>query len=338
MARRRLTDRGVTALKPRAKRFTHPDPELPCHYIRVLPTGVKTFCAVSRTPWGKQVWVTIGPTTLLSIEEARDKARAGIKRIRVGESGAEPGSFTEVAEDWFARHVEKNGLRSKDAIRSVLDRQLLPAWKARAFTTLKRGDITNRLDRIEDESGPQAADAALSIVRNIGNWFSSRHDDYVSPIVRGMKRSTSRARERILTDDELATVWKAAESGIFGAFVRLLLLTAQRREKVAAMRWQDVSVDGVWTIPSEAREKGNALELVLPDTALAIIRSQPRFADNPFVFAGRGNSHLKGYSKAKRVLDAKLDGVKPWRLHDLRRTARSLMSRAGVAPHVAELT
>ena len=134
----------------------------------------------------------------------------------------------------------------------------------------------------------------------------------------------------------LRAVWQAAsENGTFGAFVRVLLLTGQRREKVASMKWADVSVDGVWTISAEDREKGHAVELALPEAALAIIRERPRFADNPYVFAGRGGSHISGYSKAKAALDAKVK-IADWRLHDLRRTARSLMSRASVRPDIAE--
>ena len=138
-------------------------------------------------------------------------------------------------------------------------------------------------------------------------WYQSRHDDYASPIVKGMRRSNTkeRARDRKLNDDELRAVWQAAD-GTFGAFVRMLLLTGQRREKVAAMRWQDVSVDGVWTIPAEDREKGNAVELPLPEAALAIIKTIPRYAGNPYVFAGRGGSHFSGYSKGKLALDARV--------------------------------
>ncbi len=83
-----------------------------------------------------------------------------------------------------------------------------------------------------------------------------------------MRRSNpkERARVRILDDDEIRAVWQAAsENGTFGAFVRVLLLTAQRRDKVASMKWTDVSVDGVWNIPAEAREKGTANELPLPE-------------------------------------------------------------------------
>jgi integrase len=192
---------------------------------------------------------------------------------------------------------------------------------------------------VEDNAGPVAADFVLSVVRNIFNWQQARDDDFLSPVVQGMRRSkpSERARERILSDDEIrAVLARAGECGSFGALVKLLLLTGQRREKVAAMRWQDISLDGTWSIPSEEREKRNAEELVLPKMALAIFEPLPRFDRNPYVFASRRDTHLSGYSKAKADFDKGLKGVAPWQLHDLRRTARSLMSRAGVRPDIAE--
>ena len=146
-----------------------------------------------------------------------------------------------------------------------------------------------------------------------------------------MRRSNpkERARTRILDDDELRIIWKTAEgNGEFGVLVRLLLLTGQRRDKAASMRWEDIK-DGAWTIPSEDREKGNAKVLPLPKMAIDIIEAQPRFA--AFVIA-RKNYH----TKAKTDFVAKLPPMPQWQLHDLRRTARSLMSRAGVLPHIAE--
>jgi len=171
------------------------------------------------------------------------------------------------------------------------------------------------------------------------NWYAARHDDYQPPIARGMRRTdpAARARERILDDDEIRAVWAAAESGgSFGALVRLALLTAQRREKLAAMRWEDVSIEGEWRIPTEEREKGNPGWLMLPDAALAIVKAQRRLGSNAYVFPGRGSGHINGFSKSKRALDANLSGIDPWTIHDLRRTARSLMSRAGVRPDISE--
>jgi integrase len=237
------------------------------------------------------------------------------------------------------RHVEAKRLRSKRAIASALNAHIVPAWSGRGFASIRRADVAKLLDRVEDKAGPVAADFVLSIVRNICNWHATRHDDYSSPIVKGMRRSkpTERARDRILSDDELRTVWKQAEdAGLFGAYIRVLLLTAQRREKVAAMRWEEIAPEGTWSIQREGREKGNARELALPESAIAIIKSIPRIGDNPFVFAGRCNKHMSGYSKAKADFDSKCKSVGHWQLHDLRRTARSLMSRVGVRPDIAE--
>jgi integrase len=147
----------------------------------------------------------------------------------------------------------------------------------------------------------------------------------------------TRARERILADPELRAVWTVADGqGRFGAIVKMALLTAQRRQKIASMRWSDVSLDGTWNVPAEDREKGTAGALALPPAAFAIVQAQPHMGDNPFVFAGRGQSAFNGFSKSKAAFDAKLPPMPPWILHDLRRTARSLMARTGVRPDVAE--
>jgi integrase len=343
--RKRLTDDGVADLKPRASRHAHPDPECPGHYIRVTPRGAKSYVAVALDPNGKQVWHTLGSVSeFKSIADARVKAREVIGHIVRGEDRGGPQSFAKVANDWFARHVEKSGLRSASEIRRYLDQWLLPAWSGRDFESIKRGDVSKLLDHVEDNAGPVAADKALSIVSRITTWHAARNDNYASPIVKGMRRTSvkDRARTRILSDDELRAVWRQAESnGVFGVLIRLLLLTAQRKDKVATMCWEDISEDGVWTIPSERREKGNAQELKLPAMALDIINAQQRFGNNAYVLAGsKPHTHNTGNSRSKRTFDAKLRAaghdLPQWQLHDLRRTARSLMSRAGVRPDVAE--
>ncbi len=101
------------------------------------------------------------------------------------------------------------------------------------------------------------------------------------------------------------------------------------------MRWQDVTLDGTWDIQTEPREKGNGGALLLPGVAIAIIRAQKRIGSNPYVFAGRGDGHFSGYGLLKRGIDEEA-GIAPWVIHDLRRTARSLMSRAGVRSFIAE--
>jgi integrase len=338
MARRTLTEAGVAALKPRQKAYAFPDPEQRGHSIRVHPKGKKVYQVIARDLVGKQKWIIVGEFGVNSLEEARDKAREVLKALRSGSDPKGARSFQAVSDDWFTRHVMKKGLRSHSDLRRCLDNNILPSWAGREFESIRRGDVAALLDQVEDNAGPVAADRVLAVVSGICNWYATRHDTYQTPIVRGMRRSNpkERARDRILSDDEIRSVWSVAEAnGTFGAFVRVLLLTGQRLDKVASMKWEDVSVDGAWTIQTDPREKGNAGELVLPQAATDILRTLPRYESNRFIFAGRGDSHINGFSKAKAQFDAKLN-IQHWTLHDLRRTARSLMSRAGVRPDVAE--
>ena len=343
--RKNLTDNMVARLKPGPKRVTLPDPELRGHYVRITPAGAKSYVAVAREPYvKKQVWATIGSTDLHTIEEARDIAREAIKRIKAGKPAFEPpatapDSFFAVAENYLERHVRANGLRSESEITRILQNQVYPMWKESAFEDIRRGDVARLLDTVQDTSGPGAADHLLAVVRGVMNWHESRSDDYTSPIARNMRRTDAKARKRsrILDDAELRAVWAVAKAnGTFGAIVRLLLLTGQRREKVATMKFADVSVDGVWQIDTEEREKGTGGALVLSEAALAIIRAQKRVGLNPYVLAGRGDGHFNGFSPCKRAFDKKVGDLPRWTLHDLRRTARSLMARAGVRPDIAE--
>jgi integrase len=170
-------------------------------------------------------------------------------------------------------------------------------------------------------------------------WHAARVDDYTPPFVRGMARQSTKhqARARVLSDAEIRAVWRAAEdAGTFGAIVRIALLTGARSRKVASMRWSDISDQGEWTPRREPREKAVA-DLMLAPVALEIIRAQTKVDGNEFVFAAsRGSGPFGDWWFAKRRLDAKLPGIKPWVIHDLRRTHRSLLSRIRVDREVAE--
>jgi integrase len=218
---------------------------------------------------------------------------------------------------------------------------LKPVYKqlgSRPIDDIRRSDIVSLLDRIEDESGPVMADRTLATVRRIMNWHASRSDEFRSPIVRGMARTKGkeRARARILTDDELRAIWKSADAtpGPFGAFVQFLLLTAARRGEAASMSRAELSGQD-WTLP-EVRNKVK-VDLIRPlsPAAQERIAKLPRIGKVGYVFTTTGRSGLGGFSKFKRKLD-KASGVKGWTLHDLRRTARSLMSRAGISSDHAE--
>ena len=197
------------------------------------------------------------------------------------------------------------------------------------------------LDEIEEDHGTGAADNLLRRLSSLTRWYVAKHpscpNDYMSPIVPGMRRGEYERRERTLTDVELRKLWLAAESnGTFGAFVRIALLTGQRRTKVADMKWEDLEGD-IWHMSKEDREKGVGGDLRLPQAAMKAIEAQKKIGCNPCVFAAStGLGPIRGYSKLKKRFDASAGIDTQWGLHDLRRTARSLMPRAGVAPHIAE--
>jgi integrase len=338
--RRRLTDKQLAALPRKRKRYILKDPEWPGHYVRVSPEGPIVFCAVARSPIDhKSKYATLGNTAEITIAEARERCREAIKRIRAGLPIVEPRppqpeTVAAVAANWLTRYVERNKLRSAEELRRQVEKYIVPVWGDRPFVDIKRSDIALLLDVVEDKHGPAMADAILSTLRALANWFAARDDNYNAPFVRNMRRTPpqDRRRDRVLTDAEIRQIWKTAEAnGQYGSIIRLLLLTAQRYKKIAELRWSDVDDHtGIWTLRTEAREKQNPGRLKLPQVALDIIRAQPRIASSPFVFLYRTNS---GYTKTE--FDFRC-GVTDWRLHDLRRTARSLMARAGVQSEIAE--
>jgi integrase len=344
MTRRRgLSDKQVAALRKRPKRYIISDPVQRGLYIRVPPQGPNTFAAVARDPYHRQVWATLGTSDVMKVEEARSLAREAIRRVKAGLPAIEqlpqrPDAFAAVAEGWIKRHVTAKGLRSQREIERVLRVYVLPHWAEREFESIRRSDVSRLLDHVEDHHGRRMADVVLATIRAITNWHASRSDDYTSPIARGMRRVEAGAgqRERILDDAELRAVWAATESGTFGCLCRVLLLSGQRFAKVQTMRWDDLDADGIWHIPEAEREKGTGGDLKLPPVVLETIGRLPRFVSNPYIFTGRSTGrHFNNPSAAKTALD-KASGVTGWVLHDLRRTARSLMSRANVRPDIAE--
>jgi integrase len=341
--RKVFTDKMVEALPRKRKRYFHPDPELPSHGVRVLPSGPSSFYVIARDAFKKQRWVRVGGTAELTIADSRERARGVLKRLKAGQAPFEPppvkpDTVADVVATWVKRHVEAKGLRTGDELKRVLEKYVLPVWRDRAFTDIKRSDIARLLDSVEDNSGAWVADSVLAALRSVASWYATRNDDYTPPFVKNMRRvpASARKRSRTLTDAELRRVWKAAEASddVYGAFVRVSLLCGQRREKVRTMKWSDLDGD-VWTIPAAPREKGNAGVLKLPPLAMKIIAQQPRLAGSPYVFTGSHNDAINGFSARHLALKARA-GVEGFSVHDLRRCCRSLLSRAGVQPHVAE--
>ena len=330
MPRRLLTDRFCAGAKPN-------DGEIQTDYFDTQVSGLALRVSEGRKSWtfhytlDKRRRLTFGAYPAISLSSARtraDEAKAAIAEGR-NPSLAATETLKHICELYMVREGAK--LRSAQWRKRLLDRHVYPTLGSRPIAEIRRSEIVRLLDQIEEGSGPAMATKTLAIIRKVMNWHASRSDDFLSPVVRGMARTQGPARDRVLTDDELRAIWKA-EAGLFGDYVRFLLLTAARRNEVAQMTWAEV-VEGDWTLPAARNKTGVELVRPLSRAAQAILSAMPKAGD--FVWSPNGTKALTNFSDLKEAFD-KASGTRGWRIHDLRRTARSLMSRAGVDKDHAE--
>jgi integrase len=190
------------------------------------------------------------------------------------------------------------------------------------------------------------ADRTLAFLRKAFNWWATRDDEFTSPIIKGMARSnsTERRRTRILDDEEIRDVWTALDNvttpSCFASFIRLLLLTGQRRTSVSHAHADELKGD-TWTIPAARSKTKTPIVVPLSAEAKALLATR---RDGYLMSTEGGTTGFSGYGLPKIELDREIDklrkrdGRKPmphFVLHDLRRTARSIMSRYAT-PDVAE--
>ena len=347
-----LTDIAIRNLKPGSGRREVPDAGARGLYVVIQPSGLKGF-AVRYRYAGRPRKLTLQPGITLSaarkatadalyeVEQGRDPSVAKRQAKKVRRAGA-ANTFRAVAEEYF--ELEGRQLRTSAARENDLDRLVYPTLGNRPIKEIRRSDIVRLLDKIEVgtplgiQGGKTQADRTLAYIRRIMNWHATRSDDYLSPIVRGMARvkAKERARERVLTDDEIRAVWWAAESmeGPYGRYVQILLLTAARRSEGSDMKWSEL--DGMdWALPADRNKTKVDLVRPLSTAAMVVLTNVPKLADCAFVFSTNGRNPISGFTRFKDNFD-KACGVTGWTLHDLRRTARSLMSRAGVNSDHAE--
>jgi integrase len=246
-------------------------------------------------------------------------------------------------------------LRSHDVYKRVLDRQVLPYIGHKQVHELRKSDVVAVLDRIETSSGSPAADLALAVVTAVLNWHAGRSDTFVNPVSR-MKRRTNakeRMRTRKLEDHEIKAVWNAAgdpDVGVFGQIVRLLLLTGARRAEAGGLRrrseivtervknekgqWQDIVA---WKLPASRSKTKVAVLRPLSQAAIDLIDAQPVINDSDYVFTLNGLTALSLSHQRQKARIDEIAKVTDWRLHDLRRTFRSLLSRCRISLETSEL-
>lgn len=322
--------------------------------VRVTASGAKSFVLNYRFR-GREFRYTIGQHPTWSALRAVREARELRQRIDRGENpmedrvppppAAKPKTVADVIEDFLKRYVQAPArpLRSVKEYERALSKQVIPEIGTVAVHELRRSQIVEMLDKVEDEHGMVQADRTLAYFRKALNWYATRDDRFVPPIVPGMARTKpkERARDRTLTDDEIRLIWPLLDNaGTWGAFVKVMLLTGQRRGEVGTMRRSEIDKDGVWIIPPEKYKTKRTHVVPLSRVVLDIIDAQQGAFDH--VFASRKETPFSAWAKPKLQFDAavtKTNDGKPlprWILHDLRRTAKTLMVRAGVRPDISE--
>jgi integrase len=213
------------------------------------------------------------------------------------------------------------------------------------LAAIDRRTVAARLAALAEHNGPFAADRTRASLSAFFAWCIKRGLADNNPVAGTGVAADSGARDRVLSPAEMRTIWNALPADPYGAIVKLLALTGQRRDEIGGLRWSEIDVEGAAiTLPAERTKNKRQHVVTLSAPALALLKAQPRHAlrdgsERDLIF-GIGNGGFSGWSKSKERLDSAIaeagETVAPWRLHDLRRTVATGMADIGIAPHVIE--
>jgi integrase len=368
----RFTDRILSSLKVEAGAKDRLVFDAGCRGlgVRISANGTRTFIAQWTDPaTRRKVRDRIGVWGAVTIEQARDAVRVRLGAVGKGtnpraererQREAADRERTELAltfealvDEWAALHLAQRRERYRaEAVRAI--KYAFPALLKRPAARITKADAVNALDKLVKAEKAAMAGRTLAYARAAFRWAEKRGKVAGNPF-QGLPISVaSAARERVLSDDELSEVWEAA--GTLGFpwchFFRLAMLTLQRREEVAGMRWSEINLDKtLWTIPGNRMKNGKPHDVHLSDAACTLLLKILRVDGCDLVLSTTGKTPISGFSKAKTALDAaigkaraqaaarrnaKSEPMAEWRTHDLRRTGVSVVARHGFDSIVAD--
>jgi integrase len=367
---------------PKVGRVEYFDTHQPGLCLRVSASAAKSWAVMYRVKGSAtKVRETLGTLAEIpKVDEARRRALASLEKARAGVNPVQERRVTaeraasntvEAAVNRYLARCERD-LRPKTVAgyRQLFDHDVLPRWRSRPVAEITKGDVLEllngkaaRRERIRKGQTAGAvvqANRLLTRLRTFFDWCVANDLAAADPTTGIHKPAKETPRDRVLTDAELRAFWQATETLLadrkgavhFGLLFRLLLLTAQRENEVAGMRWAEVDLKGrIWTIPAARSKNGKPHIVHLSDLAMVVLEQmrQGENDDEPrqerdlqnFLFSGTGKTPASGFSRAKIRLDAAMTaalGADPdaWVIHDLRRTTTTGMARLGIAPHVAD--
>jgi integrase len=376
MGKRVLNDRMVKALKPAqvGKRYDVMDALVPGLGVRVTENGTMTFTLVTRYPGSANpARRALGAYGEITLEQARTKARdwlaliqrgvdpqAEVERQRLTEQRKRADTFGSVCEVYIREKLSTQR-RGRDA-ELQLANEFVSRWAKRPIVEITAADVKAVIREVKARA-PYMAHACLSNVRRLFNWAIEQGDYGLehSPCDHLKAKSLigeRLPRSRILTDDEIRAFWRACVRMGYphGDLGRALLLTGTRHREMAAAPWSEFDLTkAIWTI-SQERFKSNSEHIVplVPDM-VALIEELPRFKSGTCLFS---TCHGKVATDITEKVKTKIDDrmlrtlramarsrgddpgavqLKPWVVHDLRRTARTHLAALRIPDHIAEM-
>jgi len=341
-----ITKSSIDALPTPEKDIVYWDDGCPGFGVKVTPKGRRVFIVLYRTAGaGSRLRkYTIGPYGRVTLHQAKIVAQ---KVFAAKLEGRDPAAekreakrritadcVSDLVESFISQYVSQR--RSAAELSRLLRREVGAAWGNRSIHEITKRNVIELATGIVQRGAPVAANKTLKVVKTFLRWCVGQGILENSP-GDGVPLPTKEvARDRILSDDELARVIITARTigGPYGGIVEFLALTGQRREEVARATRVEFDIgQRTWTIPKVRTKNGKVHIVHLSRQSLAVLRSCETCP--PYVFSSTGTKPFPAFSRAKRRLD-ELSGVTGWRLHDLRRTCVSAMARLGVPPHVAD--
>jgi integrase len=340
----KLTAISVEKARPRDQRYAIPDSGCRGLYLNVYPTGRKSFSVRYRFDGASKNLTLDGFPPLA---EARKAATAALAEVVQGRdpAAAKFAAKAEVAEremdtverlstQFIEQHAKRKTRRNTwRATIGTFNNHVLPAWGSRTVHDIKRRDVIELLEQIAVDR-PITANRVRAVLSKFFGWLCERDVIAASPCVGVKAPSAEVARARVLNDAELKKLWAAAEAigGPTGAYVKLLILTGQRRSEIAGLKWSEI--DGDMLVLAASRMKGKKAHILsLSTQARAVIDGIPKLMPQ----VPRSDDCVLGrklgwhFHHVKRDLDTHMGDTPKWVIHDIRRSVASGLARLGVA-------
>jgi len=310
--------------------------------------------AIQYRQHGRQRRMNIGDVEKLTAAQARDKARKLLADVELGgdpqgdkqerrekDTNTLRGVIHEYIEHKKTAVKRRTGTPVKAStlrmVRAYLEGPLLKPLHSMPIDRISRRDIATRVIAAT-KVGAQTAVCFRGAVNALFVWAMQTGLIEHNPAIGALKPEQPPARDRVLSDGELAAIWRGldVETTEYAAIVRLLICTGCRMSEIGGMRWSEFSPDGAsWTLPKERAKTGVPLTLPITDLMRNILDSVPRYGERDLLFGSRSGRGFTDWSRAKAMLDQRLD-LPHWMLRDVRRTVSTRMNDIGIQPHIVE--